>query len=89
MKRERYNSKKLKRHASGTELVYRKRRMLLIVLWLFVCIGIGIWIYKGYSEEHMSDTPVNNGYTGGVTTGNELLEDVPFGPWMAEPVGVE
>ncbi|MGN0165403.1 MAG: hypothetical protein ACI39R_04410 [Lachnospiraceae bacterium] len=88
MKKERYNSKKLKRHASGTELVYRKRRLLLIALWLLLCVGIGVWIFKDYAAQHMSDTPVKAQYTNsGVTTGNELKEDVPFGPWMAEPAG--
>ena len=90
MKRERYDSKKLKRHSSGTELVYRKRRMIVIVLWLLICVGIGVWIFKGYAEQRMSDTPVKNAYTSnGVTTGNELLQDVPFGPWMVDSVGEE
>lgn len=90
MKKERYNSRKLKRHSSGTELVYRKRRFLLIVFWLFICVGIGIWIYKGYSVKKMSDTPVKSEYAGsGVTTGNELKDGVPFGPWMSEPLSVE
>lgn len=90
MSKERYNRRKLKRRSSGTELVYRKRRLLLIVLWLFVCIGIGIGIYKGYSVKNMSDTPVKSEYSGsGVTTGNELKDGVPFGPWMSEPLLTE
>lgn len=86
MKKERYSSRKLKKRSSGTELVYKRRRRLLIVIWLFLCVRIGVWIYKGYSEKNMSDTPVKSSYSvNGVTTGNELLEGVPFGPWMAEP----
>lgn len=63
---------------------------MLVALWLVMCVGIGIWIYKGYAEKNMSDTPIKSTYSNnGVTTGNELLEGVPFGPWMAEPPAVE
>lgn len=87
MKKEKYDSRKLKRHSSGTELVYKRRRLILIALWFVICIGIGVVVYNGYSKKHMSDTPANSSYSEEkVTTGNELLENVPFGPWMAEPV---
>ncbi len=81
----RYNQKMLVRKKSGTIHALKKRRNLALVIWLVVCIAIGVGIYFGYSKENMSDTPIKSvGFDGGVTTGNELLEDVPFGPWMAE-----
>lgn len=81
----RYNQKMLVRKKSGTIHALKKRRNLALIIWLAVCIAIGAGIYFGYSKENMSDTPIKSvGFDGGVTTGNELLEDVPFGPWMAE-----
>lgn len=80
----RYDEKMLVRKKSGTVYALKKRRNIALIIWLVVCIAIGIGIYFGYAKENLSDTPIKSvGYEGGVTTGNELLEDVPFGPWMA------
>lgn len=81
-KKVRYNRKKLAGKRSGTELVYRKRRMMIIALWLVFSIIVGFAYYKYYSSAKMSDTPVKSiQLDGGVKTGCELKDDVPYGPW--------
>jgi hypothetical protein len=81
-KRARYDSKKLGKSSSGSEHVYKVRRRFIIFVWLVVCIGIGTAIYFNYSAKNMSDTSAKTiTLDTGVTTGNELKDDVAFGPW--------
>ena len=81
-KKERYKSRRLTARKSGTERVFRNHRKIVIILWLMLSLVIGVIIYKGFTADRFSDTPVKNiQLEGGVKTGCDLNEELPFGPW--------
>lgn len=81
-KRKPYDKNKIGGRSSGTELVYRKRRMAIIAVWLVICVGFGVAFYFNYSKDNYSDTPVKQiQLDGGVKTGCPLDDDKSFGPW--------
>lgn len=83
--KSRYDSRMLTKKSSGSERVLKRRRAVCILLWFAICIAVGIVIYKFYSVKHMSDRPIHTiELEGSVSVGNELKDDVPFGPWMAD-----
>ncbi len=81
----RYDSRILTKKTSGSERVLKRRRAVCILLWFVICVTMGFVIYKFYSQKHMSDKSVHTiELEGSVSVGNELKDDVPFGPWMAD-----
>lgn len=77
-----YDKKKIAGRGSGTELVYRKRRLALIGAWFVICIIAGLVLYFNFSKDRFIDTPVKQiQIDGGVKTGCPLDEDKGFGPW--------
>ena len=84
-RKARYKEKLVNTHESAAGLVLKRRRNLLIILYLVLCIAAGFLFYETYSSKKMSDIPGKAIVTDDdnkVSTGTELLPNADFGPWQ-------
>lgn len=80
--RRTYDKKIVDSRKSSERTKTNRRKLLVVLAWLVLCVIVGVIFYNTYAKGNMSDVPkVAIRIGDGVTTGNELLKGVDFGPW--------